>query len=130
MSAAIPVKQIGSKATFFVMCVMFLCALDAAFMVAITVVRPLADNVPLIVLLLGVTSPVVLALLAAAVQQVHLAVNSRLSQLLELTAKSSRAEGQLVGLMEPTPGSAGQARAEGKAAGVEQERVRAAEHPT
>jgi len=45
--------------------------------------------------------PVITALLAATIQQVHLAVNSRLSQLLELTATASRAEGKIAAERPP-----------------------------
>jgi hypothetical protein len=74
-----------------------LCFLTAAFVVSITMLRPHDDNTALIATVAGLNSTVVLGLLAATVQQVHLAVNSRLTQLLELTAKSSRAEGKLEG---------------------------------
>jgi hypothetical protein len=46
-------------------------------------------------LILGFTVPISTALVAAAVQQVHLAVNSRLSQLVLLTRQAAHAEGQL-----------------------------------
>jgi hypothetical protein len=120
--------QPGSHTTTLVWACISLCVVAATFVVAMTLVRPAADNTPLILMVLGVVVPVITALLAAAVQQVHLAVNSRLSQLLMLTATSSRAEGELYGLMQPTPGTS-TARAEGRAAGVEQERVRAEQKP-
>lgn len=89
------VGPVGQKTTIFVISTIILCILVAAFVVVITVVRPEKDNTSLILSIVGVIVPVITALLAATIQQVHLAVNSRLSQLLELTATASRAEGKI-----------------------------------
>lgn len=62
----------------------------------IFIVRPEKDNTALIGSLLSFLVPLMTALLAAAVQQVHVAVNSRLSQLLRVTAAKSKAEGMLM----------------------------------
>lgn len=64
--------------------------------VIIFVARPDKDNSTLVGTLLGFLVPLMTALLAAAVQQVHLAVNSRLTQLLRVTAAKSKAEGMLL----------------------------------
>lgn len=114
----------GRRATAYVWAIVVLCALALAFVVGVSVAKPDSDNTALIALGLGVLAPVLTALVAAAIQQVHLAVNSRLTQLLILTAKASRAEGKAVGLLMPSP-SDGIAREESRAAGVEQERSRA-----
>jgi hypothetical protein len=87
----------NSKATLYVLSVLGLCFLEAAFVLAITFIRPIGDNTGLIAAVLGVIGPVQVALLAATVQEVHLAVNSRLTELVELTAKASKAEGKLEG---------------------------------
>jgi hypothetical protein len=79
--------------------------------VTILIVRPPpADNTGIIVTMLGFLIPIVTALLAAAVQEVHLAVNSRLTEFLALTAKSARAQGQLDAT---TAGNIGQTGAAG-----------------
>jgi hypothetical protein len=91
------VQPVGSKTTLYVMSIVVLCILAAAFVVVITIVRPGADNATLIASVVGLVVPVNVALLAATVQQVHVAVNSRLSQLLELTAAASLAEGKIAG---------------------------------
>ncbi len=88
---------VGSRATTYVMSIVVLCIVTIAAIITVTIARPTVDNTGLIATIIGVTSPILVALLAAAVQQVHYAVNSRLSQLLELTATASRAEGQLAG---------------------------------
>lgn len=121
---AITLKTNKSKTTLYVWCVVFLCLLTAAFVVIITIVRPTSDNQPIILSVLGVIVPVIMALLGAALKQVNEAVDGRLTQLLLLTAKSSKAEGHLAGLMTPTVGVEDARLAEGKAIGVEQERAR------
>lgn len=87
----------GSHATLFVAAVIGLSVLAIVAILTIFLVRPDQDNTALVAIVLGFLVPLVSAFLAASVQQVHLAVNSRLTQLVQLTAKSSRAEGQLVG---------------------------------
>jgi hypothetical protein len=117
------ILPIGNKATSYVWAIVILCGLALMFVVGVTVARPETDNTALITLGLGVLAPVLAALVAATIQQVHLAVNSRLTQLLKLTDIASRAEGYAAGVLVPAPGQ-GAAREEGRAEGVEQERVR------
>ena len=97
MDARIPST---SKSTVLVIAIIALCALATGSVVAITIIRPEADNTVLITTLLGIQVPVVMALLAAVLQQVHADVNSRLTQFLELTAKAGLAEGKLEGKAE------------------------------
>lgn len=85
----------GSKATLYTGAVIGLAVLGVAAILIIFALRPDKDNTAIIAIVMGFLVPVVTALLAAAVQQVHLAVNSRLSQLLLVTQKASRAEGKL-----------------------------------
>ena len=77
-----------------------LAALAVVSITTIFIVRPDRDNTALIATLLSVLVPLMTGLLAAAVQQVHLAVNSRLTQLLRMTAEKSRAEGRLDAISE------------------------------
>jgi len=88
-------SSVGSRTTIYVWGVVAICVLAVGFVLGVVFLRPEKDNTALIATVFGVLVPVIAALLAAAVQQVHLAVNSRLSQLLELTAKASKAEGKL-----------------------------------
>jgi len=97
-------SPIGQKATLYVVAIVTLCFLFASFVLLVTFVRPAADNTSLILSVAGVVVPIITALLAATIQQVHLAVNSRLSQLLELTARSSKAEGKLASSYQPNTG--------------------------
>lgn len=91
------VQPVGQRATLYVVAIVVLCVLTVAAVVAITIVRPGVDNAAIVTTIIGITAPITLALLAAALQQVHLAANARLSQLLELTAVSSKAKGVLEG---------------------------------
>jgi|GEM_PF-5029198 len=101
----------GGKATLYVVSTIALCVLAAGFVLAITLIRPDKDNSALILTVTGIVVPVVTALLAMAVQEVHLAVNSRLSQLLELTAAAAKAEGKLDGAADNAVATHAHARA-------------------
>jgi len=72
-----------------------LAVMAVTAIVLIFSVRPDKDNTAIVATLLGFLVPLMTALLAAAVQQVHAAVNSRLTQLLRVTAAKARAEGVL-----------------------------------
>lgn len=104
--ATAPTQAIDSKTTLYVVSILVLCVLTVVFVLAISALRPTDDNTSLIVTVVGVIVPVIMALLAGAVQEtsrvtagavqeVHLAVNSRLTQLLELTAQAYEAKGKL-----------------------------------
>lgn len=87
-----------------VVATIFLAVLAVVAIIIIFLVRPDKDNTALVATLMGFLVPLMTALLAAAVQQVHAAVNSRLTQLLRVTAAKSRAEGILAQkLAETTP---------------------------
>lgn len=81
------------RTSLYVITVIALCALAAISVVLITILRPDKDNTSVIATLLGLFVPSIGALIAAIIQQVHLAVNSRLTELLRVTAASSKAEG-------------------------------------
>jgi hypothetical protein len=63
--------------------------------VIITALRPDKDNAAIIATLLGITTPSSIAFTAMAVKEVYTAQNSRLTELLNLTATSSEARGKL-----------------------------------
>ena len=85
----------SQRTTQLVVAIVIMAGLTIASVVAIQIVRPDRDNTQVETMLIGITAPILIALLGAVVQQVHLAVNSRLTQLLELTAVASRAKGAL-----------------------------------
>ena len=83
----------ANKTTLYVACVVVLCVLCGAFVITITMIRPEKDNTSIVTSVFGIVGPVILALLAGAQQQTHLAFNSRMSQLLALTAEAAKARG-------------------------------------
>ncbi len=95
----------SSNASLYVWAVIGLSVVAVVAILVIFLIRPDRDNTSLITIVLGFLVPVIMAFLAASIQQVHLAVNSRLSQLVALTAKASRAEGELSGsaIIMPDP---------------------------
>lgn len=93
--------QPGGRITVYVWAVVILSVVATTAMVALAVLRP--DNTSTGTLILGMMLPIITALLGAALQQIHVAVNSRLSELLVVTAKASHAEGQLQGMPKPPP---------------------------
>lgn len=87
----------SARVTLYIVAILGLCTLTVALVLGLTYLRSGEDNLPTIAVVIGVFSPVVVALLAAALKENHDAMNSRLSQLLLLTEKSSKAEGKLEG---------------------------------
>jgi arginine exporter protein ArgO len=83
------------RVTLYIAAILTLCALTVICVLGITFLRPAADNLSLIAVVVGVFTPIVTALLAAALKENHDAMNSRLTQLLELTKTSAHAEGKL-----------------------------------
>lgn len=95
LAQALLQEPVGTRATLYTKSVIALAFLCVAAIVTIFVVRPDKDNTAIISIITGILVPLITALLAAGLQQVHLAVNSRLSQLLLITQKAARAEGKL-----------------------------------
>lgn len=96
MTPLAPSMAAGShRVTIYIVAILVLCVLTVACVMGLTFLRPADDNVPLIGIVIGVFSPIVAGLLAAALKENHDAMNSRLTQLLELTKTSAHAEGKL-----------------------------------
>lgn len=87
----------SARVRLYLTMVFWLCAMMAAFVAVITFIRPVEDNTALIAVMVGLYTPIVVALMGAALKENHDAMNSRLSQLIELQAKASKAEGKLEG---------------------------------
>jgi cytochrome b subunit of formate dehydrogenase len=99
---------IGGTTGLYVLAIVVLSILGVSAVVIVLIVRPPPiDNTPIITVILGFLIPTVTALLAGAVQQVHIAVNSRLTQLLEITATASHAQGQIDGATQQATGPQG-----------------------
>lgn len=91
-----------ARTTQFVYAVVALCVLAVASMVTLAIFKP--GDTSTGTMILGILGPVIAAFLAAAIQGVHLAVNSRLTELLDVTSKASHAEGRLEGTQAPRQG--------------------------
>jgi len=87
----------SARVRLYITAILIICAFAFLFILLITLIRPNADNLSLIAVIIGIFTPVVTALLAGAMKENHDAMNSRLTQLLALTEKSSKAEGKLEG---------------------------------
>jgi hypothetical protein len=83
--------------TLAVGAIVVLCSAGLLAAVLVALFRP-GDSTELIVTILGFVAPTVAALLAILrVESVHVAVNSRLSELVETTGEAARAVGELEG---------------------------------
>jgi len=89
------ISKVEIKSNIYIIAILCICAMTVLSIVVITIARPEKDNTSTIALIIGVMVPILTALLSAAVQQVHTAVNSRLTQLLEITALEAKARGTL-----------------------------------
>ena len=104
-----------TDASWYVVAVVVVSLLALAAIVVLAVLRPLADNT-LPILIIGCVAPTLAALLSVLRGQVtaragaatndqgvvlHDLVNSRLTELLRLTAAASRAEGVIAGAALP-----------------------------
>jgi hypothetical protein len=94
-SAKVAAINANDHTSLYVFAVLTLSLVAIGAIVGIFITRPDKDNMGLILTVLGFLVPLVTGFLGAALREVHLAVNGRLTQLLALTEKASRAEGQL-----------------------------------
>lgn len=94
MSAS-KLNPIGYRTHLYVAAVVGLSALTLAAVLIVTALRPDGDNASIITTIIGVTAPASLAFVGLAVKEVYLSTNSRLTELVELTAKSNFAAGKL-----------------------------------
>jgi hypothetical protein len=92
-----------NRTGLYVAAVVALSVLAIATVFGIYVVRPDRDNTALMVTVLGFLGPPIMGFLAAAIREVHLAFNSRMSELLVTTARAARAQGQLDAAAQSAP---------------------------
>lgn len=85
----------GSHTGLFVGAVIGLSALLVLATIAVFAIRPDKDNTTILSGLGLILVPLITAFLGAALREVHLGMNSRLSQVVLLTRRSARLEGQL-----------------------------------
>ncbi len=75
--------------------IVILSSLGVVGVLAVTLIRPSADNTSIIVTIIGFLTPSIGAMLAGMLKETHATVNGRMDELLNLTKKSSYAEGRL-----------------------------------
>lgn len=85
----------GSNTGLYIGASVLLALTNVCAIVAVELSRPDADNSSLNTLITGILAPLVLAFVGAGVREVHVAFNSRMSELLALTKTAALAEGQL-----------------------------------
>lgn len=85
----------GSHTGLFVGAVIALSALLVVATLVVFAIRPDKDNTAILSALGLIIVPLITAFLGAALREVHRGMNSRLSQVVQLTRRSARLEGQL-----------------------------------
>jgi hypothetical protein len=93
--------SVGTHTKLFVTAVMGLSALAILSILVIFIVRPDRDNTALVATVVGFLLPLVTGFLAASFQQMHNAVNSRMTQLMVLVRAAAHAQGQLDAALPP-----------------------------
>lgn len=81
----------------YVMAIVIIAALTITGVVSLVVLRPTADNSQVITILVGLVTPIMVTLLGLIQRENHLAMNSRLDQVVTLTGDKMRAEGVIAG---------------------------------
>ena len=87
-------------ASFYITTIFGLSGLAVGAMLLLMVLRPEADNTAIIVGLFGFLAPIIAAILAIMVKDVHTVVNSRMDALLIATERAASAEGKAAGHLE------------------------------
>lgn len=91
-AAGSPMGDSG-KTKMYVIAVLVLAIVCVAAVAILAILRP--GEIAPGTLIIGVLLPVITAFLGAALREVHTAVNGRLSQLLDTTARAAKSEGML-----------------------------------
>jgi len=91
----------STRVRIYISSVLVLCVVAGVLVVTVSIALPEKDNTGLIATVIGIFAPVSAGLMALALKENHDTMNSRLSQLLALTEKASKAEGVLVGQTGP-----------------------------
>jgi len=87
----------GSSSQIYVTIIGIICLIGALSVVAIVIMRPAQDNTLAIASILGFLTPIVSTILAIMIRGIHLDINSRVTELLDITKQASFAEGKLEG---------------------------------
>lgn len=87
----------SSTVASYVWAVIALAFMTIAGIVAVLLLRPNEDNGTIISVLVGVTAPIILGILALITRENHLAMNSRLDQLVAVTSELAKEKGKAEG---------------------------------
>lgn len=87
----------AQPAKFFIAGAIVLCAITVAAVVLLAVLQP--TNTMAIPTVIGVTSPIIMALVAAGLHNVAASINGRMTQLLESEKEKEHVKGVVEGLV-------------------------------
>lgn len=90
----------SSTVATYVWAVIILAFMTIAGVVAVLLLRPNDDNGTIISVIVGTTAPIILAILALITRENHLAMNSRLDQLVAVTSQLAKSEGKAEGVAQ------------------------------
>jgi hypothetical protein len=91
----------SAATTYYLLAILFIVLVGVVGILGILYLRPHEDNSQLIATLMGFLVPTLLGIMALIkVQETHLLVNSRMTELGEKIAKAERAEGVLEGVAQ------------------------------
>jgi hypothetical protein len=91
------IEERTSNVSVYIIGAIIVCLVTVIAVAIVAIVRPESTVIATII---GITTPVTMALLAAGLQGIHKGVNGRLSQLLSRTAEGSRAQGRAEGIKQ------------------------------
>lgn len=93
---------VGATATvrLYVIAVVVMAMTTIAAVVAVAVFMPAAQSANVITAIIGVTAPIILALLAGGQHSMSVAMDGKLSQIVRATAERERARGVIEGLKD------------------------------
>jgi len=87
------IRESMSNVTVYIGGAIVVCITTAVLVTIVALVRP--ENTAVLATIVGIGTPVTMALLAAGLNGIHKGVDGRLSQLLDVTERSSRAKGRM-----------------------------------
>lgn len=90
-------EQGTRNVVIYVSAVIVLAVLTLVGVLSVLILRPMEDNAALIATIVSISAPTMIALIALITRENHLAVNSRLDEMIVAAKQVSRAEGIIEG---------------------------------
>lgn len=97
-SSDIPSSSQAMK--MFVLGAVILCMFTVIAVVLVALLIPAPENASIITIIVGITTPTILALLSAGLHGMGGAIDGKMSRLLDATAQNEHAQGLVEGLRE------------------------------